>query len=101
MFTIIYINLINLDYDDIKFLINKLITIGFQKTILNNLNFCPYLIIHKDFENNEQYIFENINKGFLDYLKDNKNLNFIEETNIDNFITKAIEIRNNNVNKLF
>lgn len=100
MIYIYYINLINIDFDKINKLIEKLIYIGYKGTKLNNISFCPYLIIHKDFENTD-YIFENINEGYLNLLKNNKLVIIKELHNIEDFISKSIEIKNNNLNKLF
>lgn len=99
MIYIYYINLINIDFDKINKLIEKLIYIGYKGTKLNNISFCPYLIIHKDFENTD-YIFENINEGYLNLLKNNKLVIIKELNNIEVFISKSIEIKNNNLNNL-
>ena len=47
------------------------------------------------------YIFENINEGYLNLLKNNKLVIIKELNNIEDFISKSIEIKNNNLNKLF
>lgn len=96
MITIYYIYLLNIDIDN---LIKKLTKLGFQESYLNDLTFCPYLIIHKDFEFNKLSIYENINKGYLNLLKEKTNL--IEDTSISSFIQHAkeliIEVTNNHM----
>lgn len=63
-----FINLNSISTIDKDILIEKLIEIGYKKTTLNDISFCPYLFIHKDFENNKDLIYENINEGFLNKL---------------------------------
>jgi hypothetical protein len=63
-----FINLNSISTIDKDILIEKLIEIGYKETTLNDISFCPYLIIHKDFENNSDLIYENINEGFLNKL---------------------------------
>lgn len=63
-----FINLNSISTIDKDILIEKLIEIGYKETSLNDISFCPYLIIHKDFENNTDLIYENINEGFLNKL---------------------------------
>ena len=70
-----------------EILIEKLNEMKFKHTYLNDMSFCPYLIIHKDYEDKETPVYENINEGFLNKIKTN---NKIEEiTNIDDFISAA------------
>ena len=49
---IYFINLLNISNIDKNILIEQLIKIGYSEQYLNDISFCPYLIIHKDFEDN-------------------------------------------------
>lgn len=95
-----YIDLTNLSDADRTYLIEKLINIGYKESYLNDFTFCPYLIIHKDFEDHKTPIYENINKGFLTKLI---SLTTIQEyKNVNNFISAAITLfKNQPTHKLF
>lgn len=96
-----YIDLTNLSDADKTYLIEKLNNIGYKDCYLNDFSFCPYLIIHKDFEDHKTLVYENINKGFLVKLI---SLTITQEyKNINNFISAAITLfkNNNPINKLF
>ena len=98
---IYFINLLNISNIDKNILIEQLIKIGYSEQYLNDISFCPYLIIHKDFEDNLTPTYENINEGFLNKIKEN--LNIEEVFNIYDFISaaKSLLIKNNNINNLF
>lgn len=81
---------------DLNKLLSKLHNIGYQESYLSEFSFCPYIIIHKDFEKNKIPIYENINKGYLDMLKTKVILK--EDTDIDSFISHAYEIVDDNIN---
>ena len=95
-----YIDLTNLSDADRTYLIEKLINIGYKESYLNDFTFCPYLIIHKDFEDHKTPIYENINKGFLTKLI---SLTTTQEyKNVNNFISAAITLfKNQPTHKLF
>ena len=85
-----FIDLTNLSDSDRTYLIEKLNNIGYKESYLNDFTFCPYLIIHKDFEDNKTPIYENINKGFLTKLI---SLTTTQEyKNLNNFISAAINL---------
>lgn len=84
-----YINLKEIKVDE---LLDKLHSLGYEQKYMNELSFCPYLIVHKNFEKDkEDFIYENINLGLLERLKAYFELN--EDTNINDFITHAAEIK--------
>ena len=93
-YKIYYIHINNVS--DLNKLLSKLHNIGYQESYLSEFSFCPYIIIHKDFEKNKIPIYENINKGYLDMLKTKVILK--EDTDIDSFISHAYEIVDDNVN---
>lgn len=98
---IYYINLNKFSDFDKETIIEKMINMGYEKSYLSDYSFCPYLIIHKDFEDHKTPVYENINKGFLIKLKSEMNIQ--EITDKDNFITAAFNLYKHNqyINKLF
>ena len=92
------INLKNIK-DINKFLI-KLRNVGYKEQYLNDISFCPYLIIHKNFDlSKSDFIYENINEGYLKMLTDN--FEVIHVDNVDDFISYGISIQHENENSLF
>lgn len=76
--------------EDIQKLLNKLHKLGYPESYLSDFSFCPYLIIHKDFEHNKYPVYENINKGYLDSMKSKVIL--VECKSSDEFISYAYEL---------
>ena len=96
---IYFINLLNFSNIDINIIVEKLIKIGYSEQFLNDISFCPYLIIHKDFEDNLTPTYENINEGFLNKLKEKFNIK--EFFDIYDFISTAKSLLINDINSLF
>lgn len=76
--------------EDIQKLLDKLHKLGYPESYLSDFSFCPYLIIHKDFEHNKYPVYENINKGYLDSMKSKVIL--IECKSSDELIGHAYEL---------
>ena len=95
-YTIYYINLNNVDFSE---LLKQLHKLGFPESYLNDFGFCPYLIIHKDFETNTKPVYDNINGGYLNSIK--SKCIVIEDTTISDFIEHAKELCNKNKIGLF
>lgn len=77
---------------DIQKLLDKLHKLGYPESYLSDFSFCPYLIIHKDFEHNKYPVYENINKGYLDSMKSKVIL--VECKSSDEFISYAYKLSN-------
>jgi hypothetical protein len=93
---------INLDNVNVNRLIGKLLSLGYKETYLNELSFCPYMIIHKNFDRTKtDVMYENINIGFLERIKEN--LETIEAETEDEFIGYADDLINGrtDINRLF
>lgn len=93
---------INLDNVNVNRLIGKLLSLGYKETYLNELSFCPYMIIHKNFDRTKtDVMYENINIGFLEKIKEN--LETIEVETEDEFIGYADDLIKGraDINKLF
>ena len=95
-YKIYYLDLHNVD--DIQKLLNSLHKIGYPESYLSDFSFCPYLIIHKDFEYNKYPVYENINKGYLDSMKSKVILT--ECKSVDEFIEHAYEFKNSEINNI-
>lgn len=95
-YKIYYIDIHNIN--DIQKLLNNLHKIGYSESYLSDFSFCPYLIIHKDFEHNKYPVYENINKGYLDSMKSKVIL--IECISSDEFIEHAYEFKNSKINNM-
>ncbi len=80
--------------EDIKKLLDKLHKLGYPETYLSDFSFCPYLIIHKDFEHNKYPVYENINKGYLDSMRSKVIL--IKCKSSSELIEYAYELTNDN-----
>lgn len=92
------INLKNIK-DINKFLI-KLHNVGYKEQYLNDISFCPYLILHKNFDSTKSdFLYENINEGYLKMLTDK--FDVIHVDNVDDFISYSISIQHENENSLF
>ena len=94
---IIYLNLNNLKEDDFNNLLLKLSSLNIQETYLNDFSFCPNFIIHYNEDN--QIIYENINDGYLNYLKEHYMV--IEVFSIDEVIEEILTLDNNQNKGLF
>lgn len=87
-YKIYYIHINNIN--DIQNFLNKLHSLGYSESYLSDFSFCPYIIIHKDFEHNKIPVYENINKGYLDCMKSKVIL--VECNNTDELISHAYEL---------
>lgn len=84
-----YISLKEIKVDE---LLEKLHSLGYEKKYMNEISFCPYLIVHKNFEKGkEDYVYENINLGLLERLK--AYFELVEDKSMDDFVTHAAEIK--------
>jgi len=89
METIYYISIKHIKLEE---LLNKLHSLGYKEQYINDVSFCPYMIVHKNFEKGKNdFIYENINIGLLERLKGY--FNIMEDDNIDDFILHADEIK--------
>lgn len=89
MENVYFINLKEVKVDD---LLDKLHSLGYDQQYMNELSFCPYLIVHKNFEKGKSgFVYENISLGLLERLKGY--FNVIEDTDIDSFITHAAGLK--------
>lgn len=89
MESVYFINLKNIKIEET---LDKLHSLGYRPQYMNEISFCPYLIVHKNFEKNkEDYVYENINIGLLERLK--SYFNVVEDTDVGEFITHASEIK--------
>lgn len=77
--------------ENIQSLLTNLHKLGYPESYLSDFDFCPYLIVHKDFEHNKYPIYENINKGYLDYIQSKSIL--IECKSVDELIEHAYEFK--------
>ncbi len=92
------INLKNIE--NLNKFLDKLHNIGYKEQYLNDISFCPYLIIHKNFDSTKtDFIYENINEGYLKMLTNN--FNVIQIDNVDDFISYSISVQSENENSLF
>lgn len=94
---ILYINLNKLQDNDFDFIIKSLNRLNIPEQYLNDLNFCPYLIIFIDPET-KQITYENINNGYFNYL--NSNYNLIEIITLSELPEYILSL-NNQINQLF
>lgn len=84
MFQISYINVNNVDIQE---LLKRLHKLGFQESYLNDFRFCPYFIIYKNPDTNKTPKYKNINEGYLNHIK--SNYVTTEYTDISDFIDCA------------
>ena len=96
--------IIHIDFFDIKFkeseftdLLNKLNNLNAKQTSLNDLSFCPHFIIYKN--EDDELIYENINEGYFNYLKENYEI--INITNKEDIIDLVLDLINNKSYGLF
>lgn len=97
---VFYINISEKEGEFLEYIKPKLLNYGYKEASLNEIRFCPILIVHRDWEDNTTLIYENINEGFLKTLL----LHCICEEckDIDTFIYNAslIRINQSNINAI-
>jgi hypothetical protein len=93
----LYINLNKISNNDFENILKNLNRLNISEQYLNDLSFCPNFIIFNDPET-KQITYDNVNNGYLDYLKSNYNV--IEIVDI-NDLSEYILSLNNQINQLF
>lgn len=68
---------------------------------LSDLSFCPYIVCYKNPDND--FIVNNINEGFLNYIKENEQYSIIVCNDVSDFIETALSIKSDKIlqNTLF
>ena len=68
---------------------------------LSDFSFCTYIICYKNSDND--FIINNINEGFLNYIKENNQYSLIVCDDISDFIETALSIKSDKIlqNTLF
>lgn len=80
------------DIDNHQRLIGKLLKLGYDETYLNDIGFCPWLIVHKTFDPQKTCVeYENINIGFLEKLK--TSFDVIIDKDETEFVNHANDLR--------
>ena len=94
-----------LDSRNLSFDVNgfseKLRAVKIEIGYLSDFSFCPYIVCYKNSDN--EFIINNINEGFLNYIKENNQYSIIVCDDVEDVIETALSIKSDKIlqNTLF
>ena len=94
-----------LDSRNLSFDVNdfseRLRSVKIEIGYLSDFSFCPYIVCYKNLDND--FIINNINEGFLNYIKENEHYSLIVCDDVSDFIETALSIKSDKIlqNTLF
>lgn len=88
-----------LDSKNLSFDVNdfseRLKVVKIEIGYLSDLSFCPYIICYKNSDND--FMVNNINEGFLNYIKENNQYSIIACDDVSDFIETALSIKSDKI----